>query len=344
MTALAIFDRPLLQIYAANVISGLVIDISRQNTDISPVYDSEICRFGVTSVPVGLHDCELYLAQTFRRNPAIITALNTPDELSSSDLDAALIALVRQAWADGLIQVPLVEGSAPPAPTEEENVGVEDIAAVLVAGKEKALIEAAAKKKTTAQEKKAAATAAEKERVALDLADVEFNFTPSVAGAEEVTFTATVGRERHQFFEPLFDPMLMLRLGNALTEDHRRRILKKPVGLPEAVRTAMSLVEPYQRFHIWEGVLLTGDSSVKSTFFLQSLVFYTYICMADLETALYSRLAPYLAKDPENQTQTQATNIRLLKIPEYFAEYRDLGSQIASFLGASIIAKVNSSN
>jgi len=132
-----------------------------------------------------------------------------------------------------------------------------------------------------------------------------------------------VGRERHQFFEPLFDPSLMLRLGNALTEEHRRRILEKPVGLPEAVRTAMSLVESYQRSHIWEGVLLTGDSSVKN-----------------LETALHSRLTPYLVKDPENQTQTQATNIRLLKLPEYFAEYRDLGTQIASFLGASIIAKM----
>lgn len=273
VAALTIFDRPILQLFAANAVSGVVVDISRRTTDITPIVESEIQRYGVTAVPLGLEACELYLAYTLKRNPSVMNILNTPEPLSPADLDAALQALVRQAWEEGLIHVPHVEGSAPPPPDPEEASGIEDIAAVLVAGKEKALIEAAAaRKKTTAQEKKAAATAAEKERVALDLVDVEFSFTASAPGSEEKTFKATLGRERHQFCEPLFDPGLFLRLGSAVPEEHRRRLIEKPIGLQEAIRFAIAAVEPPQRPYVWDGVFLTGDSSVKSTCFPQRVL------------------------------------------------------------------------
>ena len=60
----------------------------------------------------------------------------------------------------------------------------------------------------------------------------------------------------------------------------------------------------------------------------------------DLEAALHSRLTPYLVRDPENQLQAQPVALRMLKVPDYFAEYRDIGSPIASYLGACITGKV----
>lgn len=42
--------------------------------------------------------------------------------------------------------------------------------------------------------------------------------------------------------------------------------------------------------------------------------------------------------DQLNEVQPRV--IRTLKIPEYFAEYREKGDGLASFLGASIVAKV----
>ena len=39
--------------------------------------------------------------------------------------------------------------------------------------------------------------------------------------------------------------------------------------------------------------------------------------------------------------EVQARTIRTLKVPDYFAEYRDKGDGLAGFLGTSIIAKVS---
>lgn len=274
VTGLAIFERPLLQLYAANTNSGLVIDIGYDSTDITPIVEDEIVRNSIINVPVGIHHCELYLAHLLRRNSNIMYALNTPHQLSPSDLDAAILTLIRKAWSEGIISPPLSEGAPlPPLSQQEANAAdegvVDDIAAILVAGKEKALIEAAnAKKNVTAQAKKAAATAAEKERAALDLVDVEFTFKPrstpgvDVAG-EELDFKVTLGKERHQLCEPLFDPALLNRLGEILDSKSKARLAETPLGVQDAVKLALDGIDLTQRPAVWGGVLLTGDASVK---------------------------------------------------------------------------------
>jgi|ERR1700691_490494 actin-related protein 9 len=56
--------------------------------------------------------------------------------------------------------------------------------------------------------------------------------------------------------------------------------------------------------------------------------------------ALQSRLAPFILSNPDQQNDVQARFIRVLTVPEYFAEYRDKGENLAAFLGSSIVAKV----
>lgn len=57
-------------------------------------------------------------------------------------------------------------------------------------------------------------------------------------------------------------------------------------------------------------------------------------------TALQSRLAPFILSNPDQQTDVQPRFIRVLTVPDYFAEYRDKGDGLAAFLGTSIVAKV----
>jgi actin-related protein 9 len=38
--------------------------------------------------------------------------------------------------------------------------------------------------------------------------------------------------------------------------------------------------------------------------------------------------------------EVQPKSVRVLKIPDYFSEYRDKGDGLAAFLGGSIVAKV----
>jgi actin-related protein 9 len=156
-------------------------------------------------------------------------------------------------WQSGLVRVP-VDGIAV---REAEDEGVTDIAAVLVAGKEKAVIESGMKRKATAKAS-AAEQARAKEIEALDLVTIEFR-------GKEVT----LGKERHRFCEPLFD-LNLLALGQDATLDENA----SPEGdgmlmtLQDAVSHAVRLSDVDQRQYIWHGLMVTGDivTPVKSKF------------------------------------------------------------------------------
>ena len=57
---------------------------------------------------------------------------------------------------------------------------------------------------------------------------------------------------------------------------------------------------------------------------------------------MQGRLAPFILStaDPLQQNEVQPKSVKVLKIADYFAEYREKGDGLAAFLGASIIAKV----
>lgn len=48
----------------------------------------------------------------------------------------------------------------------------------------------------------------------------------------------------------------------------------------------------------------------------------------------------YIVTSPELMTDVQPKFIRTLKVPEYFANFRETGDSLACFLGCSIVAKV----
>ncbi|KAH9995621.1 actin family [Russula vinacea] len=150
-------------LYAASALSGLVLDISDTHTDLTPIYDGLALPGARTTAPVGSRHCERFLAHLLRNNTSVsgvLAELALPPE----EHPAALRALARQVWRAGLVRVP-VDGMAV---REAEDEGVTDIAAVLVAGKEKAA--------------SAAEQARAKEIEALDL------------------ITVTLGKERHRFW------------------------------------------------------------------------------------------------------------------------------------------------
>jgi actin-related protein 9 len=232
------------QLYAANALSGIVVDVGDTLTDITPIYDGLPLAGARTTVRVGTRHCERFLAHLLRSNTsvsAVLAELAVPPH----EQPAALRALARQAWQAGLVRVPL-DGIAV---RETEDEGVTDIAAVLVAGKEKAVIESGMKRRATAK-----ATAAEQARAkeieALDLITVEFR-------GKEVT----LGKERHRFCEPLFD-LNLLALGVDPTIDEHASPEKVDgvlMTLQDAVGHAVRLADVDQRQYIWHGFMVTGD-------------------------------------------------------------------------------------
>jgi actin-related protein 9 len=243
--AVSVLERPMAQIYAANALAGVVVDIGRVHTDITPVYDGVPLPAARCTLPVGADDCERHLAHLLRANTAVMAALaDTPP----AELQPALVALARDAWQGGLIKV----GEAA---VLAEDDGVTDIAAVLVAGKEKAVIESGMKKRANAK-----ATAAERARAreleALDLVTLQFR------GQE-----LTLGKERHRFCDPLFSPGVLQGVpeGPGSMLPLAQRLAKANVDSPaqltslqDLVGHAVGLVDVDQRQYIYQGLFVTG--------------------------------------------------------------------------------------
>ncbi|KZS94381.1 actin-related protein [Sistotremastrum niveocremeum HHB9708] len=300
-----LIERPLAQLYAANSLSGVVVDIGEYTTDVTPIVETAILHSARLVVALGSWHCEQYLANILRSNQHVVKALSPPEApLSADALHALLVTLAHQIWIDGLVKVPSDGEQVRPA----EDEGITDIAAVLVAGKERAVIETGMKKRANAK-----ATAAERERAreieAMDLIQVDFHGQ-----------TLTLGKERHRFCEPLFDPFL---LGNpALIRSQNGS--EEALPLQEAVNYAINSVDIDSRLRLWDGIFVTGDitNHVKG-----------------IGAALQSRMTMYVVTNPDMMTEIQPRAVKTLKVPEYFANYREKGDGLASFLGSSLVAK-----
>ena len=114
-------ERPLAQLYAANVLNGLAVEIGWDRTDIVPVYECTVQHNCVEWVPVGVKDCEMYLASLLRANEQVMGVLSPSEApLSDDQLEQELRQLARKIWLEGYVKL----GEAEVGSTEEE--GAED--------------------------------------------------------------------------------------------------------------------------------------------------------------------------------------------------------------------------
>jgi actin-related protein 9 len=231
-----ILERPMAQIYATTALSGVVVDVDYDHTDITPIYEGFILQPGTLTTSIGINDCQRYLANLLKSNQSVMAAVSPPESpLESSVLDSTLLAFVEQIWKDGHIKIP---SDGETAVVEDE--GITDIAAIVVAGKEKAVIESGMKKKQS-QKQSAEQQARAREIEAMDLITVQFR-----------GHSIVLGKERHRFCEPLFDPTLVGKGDNSDT-------VVLYLSLQEAVARAIRQADVDHRQYIWQGVLVTGD-------------------------------------------------------------------------------------
>ncbi|KAJ3517020.1 hypothetical protein NMY22_g14063 [Coprinellus aureogranulatus] len=322
--AFAILDRPLAQLYAANILSGVVVDIGEDVTDITPINDSILIHSAKVTTRIGTRMCRHYLAHLLKSNSSVMQtlfpSLNNTEEAA---VHATLLRLANHLVVTGLVKPPSSGEAAPPP----EDEGVTDIAAIVVAGKEKAVIESGMKKKLNAKAS-AAEQARAREIEALDLATIEFE-------GKEVT----IGKERHRFCEPLLDPAVVAGLGlERFGGSSNAHVAIGEEGLPplkwgdngarveslqDAVGRAVGQADFDLRQYLWQGLFVTGDI----TRFVKGI-----------GVSLQSRLSPFLVNLVE--TDVQPRTIRVLNVPEYYAEYRETGNGYSAFLGSSIVAKI----
>jgi len=237
-----ILELPMAQLYAVNTLSGVVVDIEEEVTEVSPIFDGFIVHHARGTLPIGLSQCQHYLAHLLKSNQSVVNTLSPPtNPLDPATLHATLFELVKQIWRDNTIRVP---SDGETAAVEDE--GVTDIAAVVAAGKEKAVIESGLKKKATAKAS-AAEQARAREIEALDLITVQFR-----------EHSLTLGKERHRLFEPLFDPSLLVGVPGVRLPGLGEDTL---LSIQEFVGHLVDQIDIDHRHYIWQGIVVTGETT-----------------------------------------------------------------------------------
>ncbi|RUS20556.1 actin family, partial [Endogone sp. FLAS-F59071] len=125
----------------------------------------------------------------------------------------------------------------------------------------------------------------------------------------------TIGSYRHSLYDPLFDPFLINRTGL--------------IGLAEAIKLSITTCEPADiRLRLWENLVVTGGGSL----------------IMGIKERIKAELLPYLPAS-DNAGDTQAREIKFLRIPDYFTLLREPQYQrFAAWLGAEIVAKLVNPN
>jgi len=231
-----ILETPMAQAYAVNTLTGVIVDIGAEETDVNAVVDGAIVHQARLTTAVGTRDCERYLVRLLKSNSSVMSTLSPPDApLSEEDLETTLLALVQFIRKEGHIKVPS-DGEA----IVQEDEGVTDIAAIIMAGKEKAVIESGMKKKANAKAS-AAEQARAREIEAMDLLTVEFQGK-----------SVTLGKERHRFCEPLFDSQLWEKADGS----------EMPLPLQDAVAHAVAQTDIDSRRDLFAGLVVTGEVTI----------------------------------------------------------------------------------
>ena len=253
----SIIERPVAQLYASNALNGLVIDLGYHWTDISAIYDGFLLKHARASTPIGVKACLAFLAQVLKTNSSLVSTLSPPDNpLSPEALHQAFQDLASTLYHRGLVKPPVL-GSSQLVTGEVEEEGITDIASILAAGKERAVIEANIKRRAN-QKASAAEQAKFKEIEALDLITLEFN-------GKEIT----VGKERHRFCDPLFDPRVLKHVpgleATLFGHSEKEKDAHPVLSVSEAASHVLSRIEVDQRQYILGspvvagGLLATGD-------------------------------------------------------------------------------------
>lgn len=369
--AITIAEKPLLSCYGVGTMNGCVIDLGYEGCDVTPVIECLVQSNANIKTDVGARHCILYLAHLLRRDQSLVKALQTllrytrkassrQDEETA--LKKAMFSLAKQLVEEGLVldedAVKKGAGGLVSAAEGEDDEGNFDIAAVLVEG--------AKKHDDEDEERRRAMEANQGEEIdEAILASITGEDGQAGGSTDEkatlVNFRGLklkVGPERFRFLEPLFRPELLKDVagasdsqlgdepfgagpivgenGRSASHDSYPIATSTPdwsqaVPLPLAIANAISLVEDADRRpQLWENLVFTGQPAKIKTIQIEAIS-----ALSEFVATEQTEAAQVLAEP----NPLQARNVRALRVPDYFSEFKDR-TDLASFLGGTIYAKL----
>jgi len=319
VSSFMIVERALLQLYSCAAVSGIVVEIEADSTQVSIVYDTQICHACTMQTDVGEKDCDLYLANLLlETNPDLPQQLAADGQsaLQGLQLQEALLRLVSVLKDGEWIKVTAnmsgssgasgVAGGSTAAAGEEEEEGITDVAKALASGKVAKLL----------------AKGGSADGITLD-AETDTLLVPHPTSANKQAIA--IRSERHRYAEPLYDPSVlqMQRLSSGLggARPEKMNTLSVQALIAAAVQR---YPVPEHRSGLWDSIILTGGLAR----------------VRGLAPTLVNLLQKYARESPINpQDPSEKRQARHQKTPEYFSEYRER-PDLTGFLGGCIYAKV----
>ncbi|ORX35635.1 RNA polymerase II transcription factor [Kockovaella imperatae] len=291
---LTILSLPLASLYALGALSGIIIHIGAEQSNVSIVTESIVRDECTTRIPIGLTHCLAHLERLllidFALDKELRMARGSGDSepWSAGEKERLVKEVITVLWMENAseIEAPTSTGEVMHKVREEaETDDTFDVAKKLVGDAAPA---------PQPKKKAPAPTAGATDTISISI--------PSFAEK-----TITIGPIRHKLCEPLL------------------RGINGQESLWEAVGRAVESpgLIPAERMAIWDGIGVVGEMAKIKSF---APAFVTY-------------LSPLLLSSAEIPSDVQPAKARLLSIPDYFANFKGNSTDMAPFLGGSMVAK-----
>lgn len=306
--AFMIIDSAAASLYACNSMTGLVIDVGHEKTDITSIIDSLPITNARISVPLGGRHLTEHLLAMLQNDRPLDQGTQLPLEPHQIDLDLAE-AIKRSQICETQIDSKTTNVMAfqadPASLPNESDEGVLDIAAVVASGQTREYLA-----KVQAQKSGANGT------------------TPELVPNNQLTHnTVTIGTQTLVVGQDRF------KVADKLLEDTQ---------LTDAIWNSIMnhAIEPARRHELWENIVIVGGGS-KIKGFRERLIQVLQTRFASVMTQASSD--PY---SPALYSSYPVT-IRAIKIPVHFPEWNSKEledgkgvNEDATFLGGCIIAHI----
>jgi actin-related protein 9 len=334
--SLIIAEEPLLSSYAAGALTSTVVDFGWENCTVSPVMENVgVIHTAVQRSSVGIRHIALYLAHLLSRDESVVQALikldatrsarstaNVDQESAGDLLAIRLFELAVELIKEGKVRAAGQGGEGEGAHARgrhREDEAEFDVAAALVAGREKAAIEEQERKNKAALE--AANKTSEETGVSVPAEAEVLTAADGTSGHAQAGATDEEGSETIVFqglrvrvspgpllqaTEVLWDPSILLSMRGSLAKSSVRSMGQYDFGingyvqedftvmrsLTDTISAAISsVVDVDRRPQLWETLLPTGAPAK---------------LIANLNTAIVKASQAYLASNADNAPGTTA--------------------------------------
>lgn len=364
MPAFCLVDSALTSAFAVGQTNACVVDIGWRGSSVACVMDSLLVNSSVRSCSVGLGECIAYLASLLERDMGVGAALKDLDTAHApaviehsqrtSPRRAVLLALAEEIFAQGHVTVDAGDVGMDEQANKSNNVDDEgnfDVLGALTSGREKeAIAEQEKRNRALVEQGKepervvtTASEAHQQQQQPGEVVSVTFRDVAVPVPSAVLSLAAT----------PLLDPSVLSSVDAAFlalpndeaTHDDDWR---STPSLASTISTSISTIPDLERRNnLWEHLVITGHPTSLTRSLPSALVssLSTFVVGGGtISTSLVSlgggnNSSATNPDDPVAFAGAQPSNVRALKTPDYFAEFKDR-TDLAPFLGATIYAKL----